>query len=135
MEPETNKANTSIPTTSAAGGRGRTERRRPRQRTRNATCGGSARRKPPPLRHDEGPRPCPPCRRGGPRARPPPVGSSPSNSKSLPPADVDQVDAVFVAASLEDDRVGNAPFELEDRLLGRIEGLRVGDEQVRRDLL
>src|SRR5262249_53521192 len=33
------------------GREGRTERRRLRQRPRDATCGGSARRKPPPLRH------------------------------------------------------------------------------------
>ena len=34
------------------GGRGRTERRRPQERPRDATCGGSARRKPPPLWHE-----------------------------------------------------------------------------------
>src|SRR5438128_1284192 len=51
------------------------------------------------------------------------VGARPLVSKPLPPADVDQIDPVLVAAALEDDRVGDPPLEPEERLLGGVEGL------------
>src|SRR5262249_56206182 len=71
----------------------------------------------------------------GPRQRRDGRRSGRSLSKSLAAADVDQVDAVLGGAALEDDRVADPPLQAENRLLARVEGLRVRHEEIRRDLL
>src|SRR6266545_5869638 len=122
--------------------------REPVFRQRETQAGGRKARPYDTTRNDEGLR----RRRGGPRGRPPLPGVTrrregqpprpshdaddrgPRGSKALPPSDVDQVNSVLIAASLENDRIADPPLELEDRLPARVERLRVRDEQVRRDL-